>query len=205
MRTVDPAVERAVNAVSPRNIYNRPVHRVVWSPDAMHWACGWWNDYDNHGAFVRRVFEARRCPKYQFASRWVVEKWHPPEFFGSREHWDKVTAEYTATHGTLLELGPYPSEGDYVFMWKCENVDGSYLEITPTLAQYAVDLDLLPMQTEAEMRLEIEERQKRSKLAERNKIIDQVIDEFPFLGRPNNLNPKSLLDKIRADNKEKSQ
>lgn len=203
MRTVDPAVERAINALSPRNLYDKPVYRAMWSADRFHWAAGWWNDYDKQtGALLRRIFEARYVPKYQMAARWVIEKWCPPEFFGPPEMWAQVTQEFSKQHNMAhLELGPYPSEGDYVSIWTCSDNDGSYLELTPTLAQGVVEINMLPVASVAEMRADAQRRKEREDQDFSKRLDDILGDPFPFLGRISNVTPTSLLDKMREQRK----
>lgn len=205
MRRVDPSVQSVIEAISPRNIYDRPVYRAVWSKDVMHWACGWWNDYNNQGHLVRRVFEPRYVPKYLFSPRWLMEKWHPPEFFGTPEMWEEVTAQYSSQHGREFELGPYPREGDYVFLWKCDDVNGKYLDLTPTLAQYTIELDMQPRPTIDQLIADAKNREARIKNEQRTRIVDECMDAFVFLGRQSNLNPRPLIDKIREYNKEREQ
>lgn len=197
-------METAIAAVSHRNLYGETTYRAIWSQDVQHWACGWWSDYDDQGILIRHVFEPRYVPKYHFAPRWIMEKWHPPEFFGTPEQWEQITAQYSAQHGKILELGPYPSEGAYVFLWKCEDVDGKYLELTPTMAQYTVELDLQPPPTLDQLIADAENRERKHRESQRALVIDECMDAFPFLGRVTNLNSRSLMDKIRTHNKERS-
>lgn len=175
----------------------------MWSPDCLHHVAGWWNDYDNQsGAFLRRVWAVRMAPKYPFSPRWIIERWFPPEHFGTREMWEQVTTEWSQTHGKVLELGPYPSEGMYTMIWKCEDLDGKYMDITPTLAQYCVQLALQPQPTLAELQNDARDRLAKRKAASRQAVIDEYDDAFPFLGRVNNLSAQPLLNKIRSQKKD---
>ncbi len=204
MREVNPSVEAAINAVSPLNTYGNPVFRAIWSADVLHWVAGWWNDYDlESGTFIRRVWQARKVPKYQMAARWVIEKWMPPEFFGSREQWEEATRIVSEDNALefALELGPYPAEGDYIHLWTCDTPDGKYLEITPTLAKYAVDLAMLPIPSVDEMISAAKRREEANELAQLKKIDDMAGDMFPFLGRINNVAPTSTMTKIRDQKK----
>jgi hypothetical protein len=203
MREVSKAVEMAINAASPRNLYGDPVFRAVWSQDVLHYAAGWWNDYDRAtGAIVRRVFEARKVPKYQCAARWIIERWMPPEFFGTPELWEQATVEYSAQHNmAVLELGPYPSRGDYVLLWKCEDADGNFLELTPTLAQYTVEIALMPIPSVGEMQAQAMALREREDRLFSKAVDDLIGDPFPFLGRVSNVTPLSLKKKIRQQKK----
>jgi hypothetical protein len=204
MRTVDPSVVEAIAKVSPLNPYGNPVFRAAWSADVLHWVAGWWNDYDKEtGLFIRRVWQARKVPKYQMAARWVIERWMPPEFFGSRESWEQAT-QIVSEENMLdfaLELGPYPSEGEYVHVWTCDDADRNYMELTPTLARYTIDIAMRPVPTVGQMRAEAEERQRANELAQEKMIDDMIGDAFPFLGRVNSVSPTSLMTKIQDQKK----
>ena len=51
-------------------------------------------------------------PKYFPHERWHVERWMPPETYGSRKSWWASTIEREG--GILVPaLGPYPSRGEY--------------------------------------------------------------------------------------------
>lgn len=207
MRETDSAVAAEVMRASPLNLYGEPVFRVVWSQDRLDWLAGWWNDYDSQtGVFIRRVFDVRRGPKYQMAPRWIVEEWKPAEFFGSREMWEQVVENYAEAPGmpvrTVQMLGPYPTRGDYVHIWTCQDAEGKYMEITPTLARYTIDLALQPQPTNADLRSWKEQRKKQDS-ADLSKAVDDMLgDAFPFLGRTNNLTPKTLMQKIRDHKKD---
>jgi hypothetical protein len=202
MREVDSGVAAEIKAASPLNPFGEPQFRAVWSPDVQQWVAGWWNDYDSAtGAFIRRVFEARRGPRYQFAPRWIMEEWKPAEFFGDKAMWEAMTEEWSAQHGTVLELGPYPARGDYICIWKCETVDGKYMELTPTLARYTIDLALRPKPSVADLVADAENRKHAESLQLTKALDDMLGDAFPFLGRVNNLSPRSLMTKIRDQKK----
>jgi hypothetical protein len=204
MRTLNPAIEEAINRVSPRNLYGEPVFRAGWSRDRLHWACGWWNDFDSStGALLRRVFEPRQCPKYHFTPRWIIEKWHAPEFYGSPKMWDEITSSWSAAHGKTLELGPYPSRGDYELAWICQNLDESFLPLTTAIAVRYIELALQPPMSPAALR-EIERRRVEQ---EHEELVEEVagICDLPFHGRPNNLSPLSIHQLVRQDNKERTE
>ncbi len=202
MKPVDWGVEDTIKALSPTNLYNEPIFRAIWSADRMHWASGWWNDYDStSGILLRRVFEARHVPKYQMAARWVVERWMPPSFFGTPEMWNQATAEYEAQHGLLLELGPYPHEGDYVHIWTCEDLQGNYMELTSTIIADVISLALQPLPSYNELVAESKRKQEADDAAFHKKVDDIIGDPFPFLGRVSNITPSPLLSKLRGERK----
>ncbi len=115
--------------------------------------------------------------------------------------WESATEEWSATHGFMPELGPYPSRGDYLIIWKCEDIDKSFMEITPTLVRYTIDLALRPKPTDAELIAHAAARRAQDQ-QELTKALDDLIgDPFPFLGRTNNLTPRPLISKIRDQKK----
>ncbi len=204
MRTVNPLVEAAISAVSPRNLYGEPVFRCMWSADVLHWCAGWWNDYDKEsGVFIRKVWEVRKVPKYQMAARWIIERWMPPEFYGIRETWEEATRIVSEDNHLdfALELGPYPSRGDYIHLWTCDGPNGEYIDITPILAEYAVQLALLPVPSVAAMESLAKDRIAAEDERKLKAVDDMVGDCFPFLGRTSNVSPTSLMKKIREQKK----
>lgn len=67
------------------NPFGQPMYRVVRADSRRQWLV---SEY------------APKYPKY--GTCWVIEKWCPPEQYGSREEWEEA--------GTL---GPFPTQGDY--------------------------------------------------------------------------------------------
>lgn len=94
------------------NRYGEPNYRAVWGWSRLGWIGGKWVDRDERGEVIREVVEVRHVPKYEPFDRWHIEKWIPPELYGSPARWYEMTAEVEGAQ--LVEaLGPYPSEGEY--------------------------------------------------------------------------------------------
>jgi len=119
--------------------YNRlgePNYRAVWGWSRLDWIGGKWEDRDlASGALVREVIELRREPKYTPHNRWHIERWMPPESYGSPEAWHAQTIEIVNGRN-IPALGPYPSRGDYEHCFTVEGPHGEFVQLTPAAARY---------------------------------------------------------------------
>ena len=87
------------------------------------------------GALVREVVELRREPKYLPHNRWHIERWMPPESYGSPEQWHAETLEIENGR-SIAALGPYPSRGDYEHCFTLEGPRGEFVQLTPAAARH---------------------------------------------------------------------
>ena len=94
------------------NRFGRPNYRFAWGWSRLGFIGGEWSDFDRSGNLIRRVVELRLVPKYSMLNRWHLERWCPPEMYGSPQMWAMETLE--RTNGiTVPALGPYPQFGEY--------------------------------------------------------------------------------------------
>src|ERR1700680_932636 len=73
-----------------------PLYRFVWGEDRLEWVGGEWGDHDeNTGLLLLSVVEQRLVPKYSHlgANHWFVERWYPPEHFGTRAEWESKVVD----------------------------------------------------------------------------------------------------------------
>src|SRR5207253_2202246 len=106
---------RALLVAGGTNRFGDPNFRVVWGDSLFDWIGGNWEDRDESGNLIREVKQLRWAVKYPWlAHRWIVERWLPPEKFGTPETWARQTREW-GQEGNIPQLGPYPSRGRYVF------------------------------------------------------------------------------------------
>src|ERR1700733_3190472 len=78
----------------------------------LSWIGGRWTDRDAHGNVIREAIELRQEPKYAPIDRWHIERWLPPEAYGTPDEWAMRTTE--VENGIRIPaLGPYPSRGEY--------------------------------------------------------------------------------------------
>jgi hypothetical protein len=94
-------------------------------------------DRDAHGNVIREVVELRQEPKYIPAERWHVERWMPPEAYGSPEEWFARTVE-TEDGIRIPALGPYPSRGEYEHCFTLEDPRGEFLPLSAAACDWIV-------------------------------------------------------------------
>lgn len=127
--TPDPVQQRVARA-GGWNRFGEPNFRVVWGGSRLAWIGGRWSDRDEHGNVTRETIELRRVPKYLPLDRWHLERWMPPESYGSPRQWYEQTVE-TADGIRIPALGPYPSRGEYEHCFTLEGPGGEFLPLTP--------------------------------------------------------------------------
>jgi hypothetical protein len=117
------------------NRFGEPNYRAVWGWSRLDWIGGKWEDRVAGGALLREVVELRREPKYTPHNRWHIERWMPPESYGSPEQWRAETIEI-ANGRNIAALGPYPSRGDYEHCFTLEGPRGEFVQLTPSVARH---------------------------------------------------------------------
>ncbi len=117
------------------NRFGEANYRAVWGWSRLDWIGGKWEDRDAGGALVREVVELRREPKYLPHNRWHIERWLPPESYGSPEQWHAETIEIENGRN-VAALGPYPSRGDYEHCFTLEGPRGEFVQLTPAAARH---------------------------------------------------------------------
>lgn len=119
------------------NRFGEPNFRVVWGGTRLGWIGGRWTDRDAHGNVIREIIELRQEPKYIPVNRWHIERWMPPDAYGSREEWYARTTEIE--DGICISaLGPYPSRGDWEHCYTLERADGGFMPLSPTVCDWVV-------------------------------------------------------------------
>jgi hypothetical protein len=117
------------------NRFGEPNYRAVWGWNRLAWIGGKFEDRDEYGALLRERIELREEPKYPAVNRWHIERWLPPEAYGSPRHWYSQTVE--RENGiSIPALGPYPSRGEYEHCFTLESPRGEFLQLTPTVAEH---------------------------------------------------------------------
>ncbi len=111
-KTAPREIQQRVARAGGVNRFGEPNFRVVWGWSRLTWIGGKWTDRDASGNVVREIIELREVPKYTPHDRWHIERWIPPQAYGSPEEWYRCTFE--AEDGILIPaLGPYPARGEY--------------------------------------------------------------------------------------------
>lgn len=118
------------------NRFGEANYRAVWGWSRLDWIGGKWEDHDAvSGTLLREVIELRREPKYLPHDRWHIERWMPPESYGSPQEWHAATSEFVGGRN-VAALGPYPSRGDYEHCFTVEGPRGEFLQLTPAVARH---------------------------------------------------------------------
>jgi hypothetical protein len=179
------SVQERVARAGGRSLYGEPNFRVVWGGSRLAWIGGRWTDHDAHGNKLREAIELRRVPKYLPFDRWHIERWMPPESYGSPEQWCARTVE--VEDGIRIPaLGPYPSRGEYEHCFTLESAEGAFLALTPAACDWIVRaIEWARRQPRAAGRAAIAEREARREVAW-DRAADDVLDDAApaFHGRP---------------------
>jgi hypothetical protein len=117
------------------NRFGESNYRVVWGWNRLAWIGGKFEDRDEHGALLRERVELRMEPKYPAVNRWHIERWVPPEVYGSPRAWYAQTIE-RENGVSIPALGPYPSRGEYEHCFTLEGPRGEFIQLTPTIAEH---------------------------------------------------------------------
>ena len=129
------AVAHRLERAGGINRFGEANYRAVWGWNRLAWIGGKFEDRDEHGALLRERIELRLEPKYPGVNRWHIERWLPPETYGSPRAWYAQTIE--RENGiSIPALGPYPSRGEYEHCFMLESPRGEFIQLTPTAAEY---------------------------------------------------------------------
>jgi hypothetical protein len=167
------------------NRLGEPNYRAVWGWNRLAWIGGKFEDRDEHGALLRECIELREEPKYPAVTRWHIERWLPPEAYGSPRQWYSQTIE--RENGiSIPALGPYPSRGDFEHCFTLEGPRGEFLQLTPTVAEHiARAIEFSRGLSRAKSRAQLYNRAQRQEQHYENWAYDVLDDAVPaFHKRP---------------------
>jgi hypothetical protein len=118
------------------NRFGEPNYRAIWGWNRLSWIGGKFEERDpDTGSLLREVVELRQEPKYPAVNRWHIERWLPPEAYGSPRAWYSQTIE--CENGlSIPALGPYPSRGEYEHCFTLEGPCGEFIQLTPAAAEH---------------------------------------------------------------------
>jgi hypothetical protein len=129
------SVQRRLLVAGGVNRFGEANFRAVWGWNRLAWMGGKFEDRDeNTGEVVREVVKMRFEPKYPQVNRWHIERWLPPEIFGSPERWYGQTTVWEEGKDMPL-LGPYPWRGEYESCFVLEDARGNFVQLTATIAE----------------------------------------------------------------------
>jgi hypothetical protein len=168
-----PALEERLARAGGSNRLGEPNFRVVWGGSRLTWVGGRWIDRDAHGNRLREAIELRRVPKYLPLDRWHIERWTPPETYGSPEFWFAQTIE--VEDGIRVPaLGPYPARGEYEHCFTLESASGDFIPLSPAACDRIVRaVEWSRGRPRAERKLALAARESR-----RERAFDLACDEI---------------------------
>lgn len=142
----------------------------------MAWIGGRWTDRDAHGNIVREAIELRRAPKYVPHERWHIERWLPPEIYGSPKMWRAQTVE--VEDGIAIQaLGPYPSRGDYEHCFTLSGVRGEFIPLSPAACDWIVSaVEWARRQPRSRRRAAVGARESRCALG-LERVAEDILDD----------------------------
>jgi hypothetical protein len=171
-------IQERVTRAGGRNRFGEPNFRVVWGWSRLEMVGGKWCDRDTHGSLIREVVELREVPKYFPHERWHLERWMPPEAYGSPEEWYRETIE-RADGRSVPALGPFPSRGEWEHCFTIQTPGGEFLGLTPEICDYVVRaIEWSRAQPRAKKREAVYEAEER-KRAEYDRFVDDVLWNEP--------------------------
>lgn len=119
------------------NRFGEPNFRAVWGWSRLTWIGGKWTDTDAHGNVTREICELREVPKYFPLDRWHIERWTPPESYGSPQQWYAQTIERDDGI-SIPALGPYPQRGEYEHCFTLQGPRGEFIPLSPNACEFIV-------------------------------------------------------------------
>ena len=118
------------------NRFAEPNYRAVWGWNRLAWIGGKFEERDpGTGSLLREIVELRQEPKYPAVNRWHIERWLPPEAYGSPRQWYAQTVE-RENGVSIPALGPYPSRGEYEHCFTLAGPHSEFIQLTPTVAEH---------------------------------------------------------------------
>ena len=132
-----PSLQLRLARAGGPNRFGEPNFRAVWGWSRLAWIGGKWTDTDAHGNITREIAELRQVPKYLPFDRWHIERWMPPESYGSPEQWYAQTIERDGGI-SIPALGPYPQRGDYEHCFVLQGPRGEFIALTPSVCELVV-------------------------------------------------------------------
>lgn len=168
--------ERLVHA-GGTNRLGEPNYRVVWGGSRLTWVGGRWTDRDEQGNVLREAIELRRVPKYSPEDRWHIERWMPPENYGSPDEWYARTVEIE--DGIRMPaLGPYPSRGEYEHCIALSDANNEFIPLTGASCDWVVRaIEWARRQPRNAVRAAIAAREARQE-QEWNRRADEALNEI---------------------------
>jgi hypothetical protein len=176
------SVTQRLKSAGGINRFGEANYRAVWGWNRLAWIGGKFDERDAAtGSLLREVVELRQEPKYPAVNRWHIERWVPPETYGSPRAWYAQTIE-RENGVSIPALGPYPSRGEYEHCFTLEGPNGEFIQLTPTIAEHiarAIEWSRkCPRALKKRLLYDREQRQERDYEAWAYDLLDDVVPAF---------------------------
>lgn len=177
-------VSRRLLLAGGKNRWGEPNYRAVWGWNRLAWIGGKFEERDPvSGSLVREVVELRQEPKYPAVNRWHIERWVPPEAYGSPRLWYAQTMEIENAQ-SIPALGPYPVRGEYEHCFTLENAKGEFVQLTATVAEeISRRMEWARQRPRAKERTRLYDREKREDDSYEEWAYDMLDDAVPAFHR----------------------
>jgi hypothetical protein len=177
-------VARRLERAGGINRFGEPNYRAIWGWNRLAWIGGKFEERDPAtGSLLREVVELRQEPKYPAVNRWHIERWVPPEVYGSPRTWYAQTVE-RENGVSIPALGPYPSRGEYEHCFTLEGTRGEFLQLTPTISEHiARAIEFSRHAPRSVKRRSIDDREQRDDRAYDAWAFDKLDDAVPAFHR----------------------
>jgi hypothetical protein len=174
------AVAQLLKRAGGVNRFGEANYRAMWGWNRLAWIGGKFEDRDPEtGSLLREVVELRQEPKYPAVNRWHIERWVPPEVYGSPRAWYAQTIE-RAGGISIPALGPYPSRGEYEHCFTLEGPSGEFVQLTPTVAEHiARAIEFSRHAPRSRKRRSVDDREQREERAYDDWAYDMLDDATP--------------------------
>ena len=162
------------------NRFGEANYRAIWGWNRLAWIGGKFEERDPAtGSLLREIVELRQEPKYPQVNRWHIERWVPPEAYGSPRTWYAQTIE-RENGVSIPALGPYPSRGEYEHCFTLEGPRGEFIQLTPAAAEHiARAIEFSRCAPHGRSRRSLYERESRQDRAYDNWAYDLLDDATP--------------------------
>jgi hypothetical protein len=191
------------------NRFGNPNWRVVWGQSEIEIVGGTWQvpkpgthlTVSPKGELIQvpntmEIAEMRHVLKYEGQACWVLERYFPPENYGTEHQWYEENKDQKSG---LCLLGPYPDEGYYECCQRLVTNDGRAVELNDAVLDYFVPMILKTHETtEWERRAAREAYREEKARKEHERKVQMYVDAAPF-GGPKSFhgqsNKTSLMDR----------
>lgn len=149
-RDVPSDIQARLTRAGGRNLYDEPNFRIIWGGTPTEYIYN----------LREGCYELRPRYMQKARDRWVVEKFHGPEHYGTPRMW-RLQFTQNVNGREIDLLGPFPSRGSYEQLCTMQTPEGEYMELTSTVCDKLIDLvrasrDLSPWARREAVREQIE-------------------------------------------------